>query len=240
MLVQGKQQEMKELQAEHDRLQAMVEDRNAARLLASGINIQAACPTLPEIETNIRRALTVAVSEWMEEAIHSLPSAVPIPIMVSRVFSECQELVDGIVRTHTAFLEGGDEAAADTFRKHVRRHHRTPFPLTGEHLQCACDDVIAKLGRSLMASFPGVSPSGVGEELSKTIEWSPNTSPCWSALRFSTPPLHFPAIAGPCRFSTPWSTLSPSTEPLSRQARYAWWCSRPCWSSVRRISACSP
>lgn len=59
VLLQGKHREMRDLQADHDRLQAIVQDRNATRLLAGGITIQAACPTLPEIEAHIRRALTV-------------------------------------------------------------------------------------------------------------------------------------------------------------------------------------
>ena len=40
VLLKGKHQELKDLQADHDRLRALVEESNAARLLAGGVNIQ--------------------------------------------------------------------------------------------------------------------------------------------------------------------------------------------------------
>eukprot|EP00752_Nemacystus_decipiens_P002186 g2081.t1 len=177
-VLQRQNQEMRDLQADRDRLQAIVEDRSANRLLTGGINIQAAFPTLPEIESSIRRALSVTVSEWIEEAAPALPPAIHIPTMLSRVFVECQELVGGIVQMHTSFMEGGagrdgeagtiDEATADMFRQHIRRHHRGLFPLAGEQLQSACTRVISKLGYSLAYWFPDIPPSKVGEKLLKT------------------------------------------------------------------------
>lgn len=165
VLLQGQQQEIKDLQTEHDRLQAIVEERNAARLLAGGINIQAACATLPEIEALIRRALTVTVSEWIEDSTSSLPPTFWITMVLPAIFFECRELVNGIVRKHTAFMEGGvgseggpsamDEATVDIFRQHIRRHHRTLFPLAGESLQRACNEVVHKAAHFLVPTSSG-------------------------------------------------------------------------------------
>lgn len=165
VLLRGQQQEIKDLQTEHDRLQAIVEERNAARLLAGGINIQAACATLPEIETLIRRALTVTVSEWIEDSTSSLPPTVCISMVLSAIFFGCRELVNGIVRKHTAFMGGGigseggpstmDEATVDLFRQHIRRHHRTLFPLAGESLQRACNEVVYKAAHFLAPTSSG-------------------------------------------------------------------------------------
>lgn len=175
VLLQGKHQEMKDLQADHDRLQAIVEDRNTARLLAGGINVQAAFPTLPEIEVSIRRALTVTVSEWIEEAPPAWSAAIWFPYMVSRVFLECRELVDGIMQKYTAFMQGGvqndggasamDEFTVEGFRQHTRRHHRTLFPLTGEHLERACNEVAFNIGRWLQFFFPGSSVDVIAQDL---------------------------------------------------------------------------
>lgn len=166
VLLKGIRQELKNLRADHDRLQAIVADRNAARLLAGGINIQAACPTLPEIEAHVRRALTVTVSEWIDrvEEASEFRAAVPLYRVLSNLFQECEDLVGGIKHKHESFMNGGieresvvstmDEATADLLRQHVRRHHRTLFPLAGEHLHRACKEVISKLGRWLQPSLP--------------------------------------------------------------------------------------
>lgn len=109
VLLKGKQQELKDLQASHDRLEAIVQDRNAARLLAGGVNIQAACPTLLEIEAHIRRALTVNASEWVEEALPRLPAVVPLARVLSQAFSGSQDQVNSIVHGHVLFMNGGNE-----------------------------------------------------------------------------------------------------------------------------------
>eukprot|EP00903_Cladosiphon_okamuranus_P013450 g12526.t1 len=176
VMLKGKDQELHDVLADRDRFQAMVQDSNTARLLAGGINIQAAFPTLPEIETRIRRALTATVSEWIEEATPVWSHAGSVPVMLSRVFLECREMVDGVAGKLTWFMEGGirsdgeigetDEATVDLFRQHVRRHHRTLFPLTGEHLQNACRNVADKLiVISPAPSFPGLSPATDGKIL---------------------------------------------------------------------------
>lgn len=144
VMLKGKDQELEEVLADRDRLQAIVEERNTARLLAGDINIQAACPTLPEIEANIRRALTLTVSEWIKEVRSGLSAAIQLHSVLSKVFLEYLWLAQYIVLRHLAFMngdfgtEGGtsevDEATFDVFRQHVRRHHHTLFPLTGEHL----------------------------------------------------------------------------------------------------------
>ena len=163
VLLKGKQQELKDLQASHDRLQAIVEGRNAARLLAGGVNIQAACPTLLEIEARIRHTLTVKASEWIEEAPSDLADVVPLAQVLSQAFLGCEDLINSIVRGHELFMRGGmdiknganpvDEVTVDVFRQHVRRHHLTLFPLTGERLENACCEVISKVARWLQDFF---------------------------------------------------------------------------------------
>eukprot|EP00752_Nemacystus_decipiens_P002184 g2079.t1 len=178
--LKGKDQELKAALADRDRFRAVVEDRDAARLLAGGINIQAACPTLPEIEAHIRRTLTVMVSEWIEELPPARSAGLWLPWVLSHVFLECQELVEGIVRKHAEFMVGGfggqdtmsrvDEATADLFRHHIRRHHRTLFPLAGERLQSVCTRVTSKLGGDLEYGVPDSSPGEVREKLTMKLE----------------------------------------------------------------------
>lgn len=178
VVLKAKDQELKAALADRDRLQAVVDERNAARLLAGGINIQAACPTLPEIEAHIRRALTVTVSEWIEEMPPALSSAVSVPWFLSQVFIECFWVVRRRMDMHTEFMNGGvgqedragttDEATVDMFRQHIRRHHRTLFPLTGEQLRRACHEVVSTLGCSLAPSFPTRSADMVARSLMQT------------------------------------------------------------------------
>lgn len=157
------------LQADRDRLQAIVEDRNASKLLPGGINV---FPTLLEMKADIRLALTVTVSEWVEEAPLSLSTVVPLHRVLSRAFLECRNLVNSITEKHTVFMQGGmgseggtaDDATVGIFRQHIRQNYRTLFPLTGEHLRRACAEVISKLGRWLEASISGM--------IRRTIVWN--------------------------------------------------------------------
>lgn len=178
VLLQAKHQEMEDLQADRDRLQATVEGRNATRLLAGGINIQAACPTLPEIEASIRGALTVTASEWVEGAPPALSATVPLHWVLSQVVLGCWELVNNIVRTQSVFMGGGvesqggastmDTATVDVFRQHIRRHHRALFPLTGQSLHRACNEVVTHIGLSLAPYFSDMAPSMVVSSLRHT------------------------------------------------------------------------
>lgn len=150
-------QEKEELEADRDRYKAIVQDMTSKRLLAGGTNIQATFPTLLEVQADIRRTLTVSVSEWVEDASPELLPGITLQKLLTKLFSSCQDEVERYHGNFKTFFFGGavaayeglepnmDEATATFMRQHMRRHYRTLFPVADTPLQEVSRVVMARL-----------------------------------------------------------------------------------------------
>lgn len=156
----GDRREMEELTADRDRYKDIVEDMTSRRLLAGGTNIQAGFPTLLELEADVRRTLTVSVSEWIEDAAPVLHPGINVQGLLTQLFRACQDVVERHHSRIEDFFAGGrraglapeesdeadlNEATASFKLQHMRRHHRTLFPVTGVPFHRACRWVLLRL-----------------------------------------------------------------------------------------------
>lgn len=159
VLRRSDRQEKEELEADRDRYKTIVQDIASKRLLAGGTNIQAAYPTLLELQAHIRRVLTDSVSEWIEDASPVLDPGITLQHLLAQLFHACQDVVESHHGGIKAFFVGGpgaaregsdkandmDESTASFMRQHMRRHYRTLFPVDGIPVQKACRRVISRL-----------------------------------------------------------------------------------------------
>ena len=153
-----------ELEADRDRYRAIVQDMTSKRLLAGGTNIQASFPTLLELQADVRRVLTISVSEWIEDASPVLDPGFTVQHLLAQLFHACRDVVDSHHTGIKAFFLGGaaagaaareccdeagvismDEATESFMRQHMRRHYRTLFPVDGTPFQRACHGIISRL-----------------------------------------------------------------------------------------------
>ena len=149
--------EKEELVVDRDRYKAIVQEMTSKRLLAGGTNIQAAFPTLLELQADIRKTLTVSVSGWIEDASPELPRGIDLQMLLAQLFCACQDVVGSYHRGFETFFVGGaeaaregaetimDEATASFMRQHMRRHYRTLFPVTGILLEKERRCIISKV-----------------------------------------------------------------------------------------------
>ena len=163
ILLKSEQAQRKEAELGKTRCEALLEDQTARRLLGSGINIQGPCQNFPEIQANIRQALTVTVSEWVEKEGQGLSNFSRndvwfIPKLLAHLFTLCQNHVNRLhqeyVKTFLGKVEGAvednmDSEAAYFMRHHLRRHHLTLFSTVGAAHKKACRCIIVSLGRSI-------------------------------------------------------------------------------------------
>eukprot|EP00752_Nemacystus_decipiens_P002181 g2076.t1 len=160
----GDRAEKEELAADRDRYKIIVQDMTSKRLLAGGTNIQAAFPTLLELQADIRKTLTVSVSEWIEDAAPVLHPSISIRTLLPQLFHACQDLVQRHHRGLKTFFVGGagpacedfesvmDEATESFMRQHIRRHYRTLFPVTGSPLEKERRRRISQLAGDVLVS----------------------------------------------------------------------------------------
>lgn len=150
-------QERKELETDRNRYRNIVHDLTSKRLLAGGTNIQAAFPTLLEVLADIRRTLTVSVSEWIEEVSPMLDPNIALHDLLAQLFRVCQDVVKSQHGRFKSFFVGGagaackgsepgmDESTASFMLRHMRHHYCTLFPVTGTPFKKACRGVISRL-----------------------------------------------------------------------------------------------
>ena len=160
ILLKSEQAQKAEIEKSKARCEALLEKQTAHRLLGIGINIQGTYQTLPEIETSIRQALTITVSEWVEQGSQGLLSFSKgnkwfIPKLLAHIFSLCKETVDGLreqyVNMFLGKVEGAVEAnmepeSAQFMRNHFQRHHLTLFPAMGVDRDKSCRLITTQLG----------------------------------------------------------------------------------------------
>ena len=163
ILLKSEQAQRKEAELGKTQCEALLEDQTARRLLGSGINIQGPCQNVPEIQANIRQALTVTVSEWVEKGGQGLSNFSRndvwfIPKLLAHLFTLCQNHVDRLhqkyVKTFLGKVKGAvednmDSETAHFMRHHLRRHHLTLFSAVGAAHKKACRCIIVSLGRSI-------------------------------------------------------------------------------------------
>eukprot|EP00903_Cladosiphon_okamuranus_P013446 g12523.t1 len=160
VLRKSDRQEKNELEADRDRYKSIVQDMMSKRLLAGGTNIQAAFPTLLELQKDIRRALTMSVSEWIEDSTSVLNLGITPQHLLPQLFHACQNVVESYHGDIKAFFMGGpgadregcdkaddimDESTASDMRQHMRRHYRRLFPIEGIPFQKAFCGITSRL-----------------------------------------------------------------------------------------------
>lgn len=169
ILLKSEQNERAEAEECKARREALLEEQTAHRLLGSGINIQGACATLPEIEASIRQTLTVVVSEWVEEesqALHEFSKNWEwfIPEVFAMLFTLCKQRIDATrqhyVNMFLGKVEGAveddmDAATAHFMRNHLRRHHLTLFSVTSGAGGKMCRRIIIHLAGMIVDNLDG-------------------------------------------------------------------------------------
>lgn len=120
-------------------------------------------PSLPELSAKVRLSLTGTVSTWimdMQAACSSeIKEALVLPWLLQKLFYLCTELIeDRREDLVDLYLGGGDGAehddrmstklsaeASEFLHRHLRRHHKTLFPLSGPGQRIAIDKIMMAL-----------------------------------------------------------------------------------------------
>ena len=169
ILLKSEQAQRAEVEESKALCEAFLEEKTAHRLLGIGINIQGTHQTLPEIESSIRQALTITVSEWVEQGSQGLVSFSKgnkwfIPQLLAQIFTLCKENVDGIRQHYVNMFLGNVEGAveenmepdsAQFMRNHLQRHHLTLFPGRGINRDKACRLITTHLAGIIAGSVDG-------------------------------------------------------------------------------------
>lgn len=142
--------------ADCDLFRKIVEQRDHDSLFLHGKYPQAVL----EIQANIRQAMKGAVRTW----VHGMPDDDPglnVPGVLAQVFLQCHALVRRQYLGYNAFFLGkptvegaqGDtmeEGTANFMLKHLRRHHRTLYPVAPRSgLERACRGVVEEMALML-------------------------------------------------------------------------------------------
>ena len=175
-MLQAEGQAMVKTADERDRYRDILLSQQQKKLLASGTNIQAAFSTLLEIQANIKQIVTVTVSEWIEDTLSVLEShGHALPHLVAQIFIQCNEVIEHRHNEHLLFFLGGvkvdsqacglDQETSDFMLQHMRRHYLTLFPLEGDDLQAACENIFNRLGAWLSEQTATWSESTAKEKM---------------------------------------------------------------------------
>lgn len=126
---------------------------------------------LHELVRSVRSTLMGTVSKWVKgmqaECCAGIKETEIIPWMLQKSFFLCAEIVQERREEVLAFFRGKrrnskdgrsledetlDPATAEFMHRHMRRHHRTLFPLAGEERRTTVRQITLGLAQSMMAS----------------------------------------------------------------------------------------
>lgn len=160
-----------------ERCQAVLREQEAVRRAKFGRqpcadgNDKSAGLTLEELIHGVRATLMGTVGRWVKgmqaECCAGIRETEIIPWMLQKSFVFCAEVVQERREEVLAFFRGKrrdnkdarlledetlDPATAEFMHQHMRRHHRTLFPLAGEERRTAVRQITMGLAQSMMAS----------------------------------------------------------------------------------------
>lgn len=125
-------------------------------------------PLLHELLEHVRSSLTGTVSRWVKGMLaacaREIKEALILPWLLHKLFFLCNELIQSKREELINVFLGGrlesmgenaignidahlDPTTAEFMHRHIRRHHLTLFPLTGDELKSAINKVMKALAK---------------------------------------------------------------------------------------------